>query len=61
MVAIGEIVGRVIGALARENLEVLASAQSSSQSSFSFAVVQNDMKAALVTAHRELQLAWVIA
>jgi aspartate kinase len=48
----------VLGALGRENLNVLATAQGSRASSVSFVVAETDMKAVLVTAHRELQLAW---
>ena len=52
----GGLVDRVLGSLGRENLTVLASAQGSSQSSIAFVVAQRDMKTALVTAHRELEL-----
>jgi aspartokinase/homoserine dehydrogenase 1 len=55
----GGLVDRVLGSLGRENLAVLASAQSSSQSSVSFVVAQCDLKSALVTAHRELELSAV--
>jgi bifunctional aspartokinase / homoserine dehydrogenase 1 len=49
------LVARTLAALSRENLSVLASAQTS-PSSFSLVVATCDMKAALITAHRELQL-----
>jgi aspartokinase/homoserine dehydrogenase 1 len=55
----GGLVDRVLGSLGRENLTVLASAQSSLQSSVSFVVPQCDLKTALVTAHRELELSAV--
>jgi len=59
MLGVGGLVERVLSALRSENLTVLASAQGSSQSSFSFVAPANDLKAALVTAHRELQLSAV--
>jgi bifunctional aspartokinase / homoserine dehydrogenase 1 len=46
----------VLESLAREHLNVLASAQVSSRCGFSFVVAQSDMKAALIAAHRELQV-----
>jgi aspartokinase/homoserine dehydrogenase 1 len=52
----GGLVDTVLGSLGRENLTVLASAQNSSQSSVSFVVAQCDLKTALATAHRELEL-----
>ncbi len=53
----GGLVGRVLNALNCENIAVLARSQGSSRSSFTFAVAQCDMKAALVAAHCQLQLA----
>ncbi len=52
----GGLVGRVLNALSCENIAVLARSQGSSRSSFTFVVAQSDMKAALVAAHRQLQL-----
>ena len=51
-------VARTLGALSREKLRVLASAHTS-PSSFSFVLGACDMNAALVIAHRELQLSAV--
>src|SRR5205823_3222940 len=53
---ISGIVGRTFGALGRENVNIIASAQVSSECKISFVVAQKDMKAALVTTHREFQL-----
>jgi bifunctional aspartokinase / homoserine dehydrogenase 1 len=50
------LMGRVLRALEAENLNVLASAQGSSQSSFSLVVRQQGMKATLLTTHQELCL-----
>jgi len=52
----GGLVGRILHALSCESISVLARSQGSSRSSFTFVVAQRDMKAALVAAHRELQL-----
>jgi bifunctional aspartokinase / homoserine dehydrogenase 1 len=52
----GGLVGRVLNALSCENIPVLARSQGSSRSSFTFVVAQRHMKAALVAAHRQLQL-----
>ena len=49
-------VGRTFGALARENVEVIAIAHGSSECALSFVVKQRDMKKALVITHREFQL-----
>ena len=46
---------RVLDALTRENLKVLASAQSASKSSVSFVVAHRDIQATLIALHRELQ------
>lgn len=51
------IVGRIFGTLGRENLNIIAIAQGSSECNISFLVAKKDMKAALVTTHREFQLA----
>src|SRR5438477_12174367 len=50
------IVGRMFGALGRENVNIIAMAQGSSECNRSFVVPQKDMKAALITTHREFQL-----
>ena len=50
------IVERVLDALAREKVNIVAIAQSWSECNISFAVPQKNVKAALVTMHRELQL-----
>jgi aspartokinase/homoserine dehydrogenase 1 len=55
----GGLANGVLGSLDRENLAVLASAQDSSQSNISFVVAQCNLKTALVTVHRELQLSAV--
>ena len=52
----GGLVGRVLHALACESISVLARSQGSSRSSFTFVVAQRDMKAALIAAHRQLQV-----
>jgi aspartokinase/homoserine dehydrogenase 1 len=49
------IAGRTFGALDRENVNVIAIAQGSSECNLSFLVAQKDMKAALITAHQEFQ------
>jgi bifunctional aspartokinase / homoserine dehydrogenase 1 len=50
------IVGRALGALSRENVDIIANAQGSSEYNISFLVAQKDMKAALMAIHEELQL-----
>ena len=50
------IVGRTFGALGRQNVDIMAIAQGSSECKISFVVAKKDMTAALVTAHREFQL-----
>ena len=50
------IVGRAIDELSRENVGIIASAHGSSQHNVSFVVARKDIKAALVTTHREFQL-----
>ncbi|MHB8412137.1 MAG: aspartate kinase [Candidatus Acidiferrales bacterium] len=54
--SISGIVGRVFDALAREKVNIVAIAQSSSECNVSFVVAQRDVNAALVTIHREFQL-----
>jgi aspartokinase/homoserine dehydrogenase 1 len=56
MQGISGIVGRTFGALGRENVNVIAIAQGSSECNISFVVSQKDMKAALITTHEEFQL-----
>ena len=50
------IVGRTFGALGRAGVNIIAIAQGSSECNLSFVVSRDDMKAALVTTHREFQL-----
>jgi len=50
------IFGRTFDALDRENVNIMAIAQGSSQCSISFVLAQKDMKTALIAAHREFQL-----
>jgi aspartokinase/homoserine dehydrogenase 1 len=49
-------VGRTFTALGRENVNVVAIAQGSSECNISFVVSKQDVKAALETTHREFQL-----
>jgi aspartokinase len=51
------VAGRTFGALGRENVNIIAIAQGSSESNISFVVARKDMKAALEAAHREFRLA----
>jgi aspartokinase len=48
--------GRIFSALGRENVNILAIAQSASECSSSFVVAKKDMRAALAGIHREFQL-----
>jgi len=50
------VAGRVFIALGRENVNVIAIAQGSSESNISFVVAARDMKSALVATHREFGL-----
>jgi len=50
------IIARAYSALGRENVNIIASAQGSSESNISFVVAHEDLKSALVTLHREFQL-----
>ncbi len=52
----GDIVNRLTAALGRDSLKVFGLAQPSSGGHISFVVAQQDIMAALVTTHRELQL-----
>jgi bifunctional aspartokinase / homoserine dehydrogenase 1 len=56
MRGLSEITGRTCGVLGRENLNIVAIAQGSSDCNISFVVAQKDMEAALVITHREFQL-----
>jgi aspartate kinase len=56
MRSISGIVGRTFSALGRKDVNIIASAQGSSECNISFVVAQKDMKTALVTTHREFQL-----
>jgi len=48
--------GRTFSALGRENVNVIAIAQGSSESNISFVVAETDVKTALITTHREFGL-----
>ena len=56
MRGVSGIAGRTFCALGRENVDIIAIAQGSSECNISFVVAQKDMKAALVTTHREFEL-----
>src|SRR5881396_2656322 len=56
MRAIPGIIGRAFGALGRENVNIIAIAQGSSECNISFVVAEKDAQAALITTHREFQL-----
>jgi bifunctional aspartokinase / homoserine dehydrogenase 1 len=49
-------VGRTFAALGRENVNIIAIAQGSSECNLSFVVKQQDVQAALATTHQEFQL-----
>jgi bifunctional aspartokinase / homoserine dehydrogenase 1 len=51
-----ETVGRTFTALGRENVNIIAIAQGSSECNISFVVAKTDVKAALAAAHREFHL-----
>jgi aspartate kinase len=53
------IVGRTLGALGREKVNIIAIAQGSSECNISVVVAQKDIRAALLTAHQEFQLSVV--
>jgi len=55
------IVGRTLGALGREGVNIIAIAQGSSECNISLVVAQKDMKAALFAVHQEFQLGAVNA
>jgi aspartate kinase len=50
------IVGRTLGALGLENVNIIAIAQGSSECNISVVVAQKDVRAALVATHQEFQL-----
>src|SRR5215831_1196035 len=50
------VAGRTFGSLGRENINIIAIAQGSSESNISFVVDEKDMKTALATVHREFRL-----
>ncbi len=50
------VAGRTFNALGRENVNIIAIAQGSSESNISFVVAEKDMKAALVATHNEFAL-----
>jgi bifunctional aspartokinase / homoserine dehydrogenase 1 len=50
------VAGRTFNALGRENVNIIAIAQGSSESNISFVVAEKDMKAALVATHDEFAL-----
>lgn len=50
------VAGRLFIALGRENVNIIAIAQGSTESNISFVVAEEDMKAALVATHREFGL-----
>jgi len=50
------VAGRTFSVLGRENVNIIAIAQGSSESNISFVVSENDMKAALEATHREFGL-----
>jgi aspartate kinase len=56
MRAMPGIIGRTFGVLGRKKVNVMASAQGSSDCNISFVVAQNDLKAALTATHREFKL-----
>jgi hypothetical protein len=50
------VVGRTFGALDRENVNIVAIAQGSTECTISFVVAKRDMKAALASIHQEFEL-----
>jgi len=51
------VAGRTLSAVGRDNVNIIAIAQGSSESNISFVVSEKDMKAALLATHREFALA----
>lgn len=56
MRGISGIVGRAFGALGRDNVNIVAIAQGSSECNLSFVVAQQDVQPALLAVHREFRL-----
>jgi bifunctional aspartokinase / homoserine dehydrogenase 1 len=56
MRGIAGVVGRTCSALDRENVNIVAIAQGSTECTMTFVVEKRDMKAALLSIHREFQL-----
>jgi aspartokinase/homoserine dehydrogenase 1 len=56
MKSIPGIVGRIFGVLGRENVNLIAIAQGSSECTVSFVVMKKDMPAAITAIHREFRL-----
>lgn len=56
MRGIAGVVGRTFGAMDRENVNIVAIAQGSTECTISFVVAKRDMKAALVSIHEEFEL-----
>ena len=55
------VAGRTLSAVGRDNVNIIAIAQGSSESNISFVVSEKEMKAALAATHREFGLAGVKA
>jgi aspartokinase len=55
------IAGRTFNALGRENVNIIAIAQGSSEANISFVVAEKDMRAALSATHREFNLGSAVA
>lgn len=53
---VSTVIGRTFNALERENVNIIAIAQDSSECNVSFVVERKDVKIALLTTHREFQL-----
>lgn len=56
MNSVPNIIGRTFSALGRQNISILAMAQSASESTFSFVVARQDMEPALAGIHKEFRL-----
>jgi aspartokinase len=48
--------GRTFSALGRDNVNIIAIAQGSTESNISFVVAEKDVKPALIATHREFRL-----
>jgi aspartate kinase len=53
--------GRIFATLGRENINIVAMVQGSSECGLTFVVARTNMKTALVTLHREFQLAGILS